>query len=187
MTRYKELCEEFSKEELRQVAIDRILRELPVNMKQAITEYLAAPTGIAAMPTVVYGCETSYVDLYRPTIDESGPQTRTRGDVDNCLCLDREGMYCFGIGIYDEKLPGSLTTSFSMMHFTFCVEAFDEHYIELRIKNMSGSIQISNANDRASYADAAKLAIERIVDAIKNPTTAYGSRAPFGFTTRQSQ
>jgi hypothetical protein len=187
MTGYKELCNVFFEEEPRRIAIERILRELPMTMRQAISDYLAAPTGIAAMPTILFDCQTLYVDLYRPLIDKFGARTWERCEVDHNLWFDHDGMPWFGIGIYIEKTPGALTTSMSMIHFTFCVEAFDEQSLELRIENLDGSIPIKNAHDRASYAGAAKLAIDRIMPDLRNATAGYGSRTPIGFINLQAQ
>jgi len=68
-----------------------------------------------------------------------------------------------------------------MIYFEFFVEEFDERSIELRIKNLDGKISIADAHDPASYANAAKAAIERIISDLKNPKAIRGPRAPIGF------
>ncbi len=74
-----------------------------------------------------------------------------------------------------------------MIYFTFYIEVFDENSVELRIKNLDGSIPIRNANDPVSYVDAAKLAMDRIKNDLKNPVAAYPSRGPIGFIKLRSQ
>ena len=69
-----------------------------------------------------------------------------------------------------------------MMRFLFYIEEFDAQSVELRIKNLAGTIPIKNAHDPANYGEAAKLAIGLLMNALKNPTAADGSRAPIGFT-----
>jgi len=181
LSAYEELCELFFKEDPHRAAIDRMIRELPVRMREAISDYIAAPAGIAVMPTIVFGRHTAYVDFYRPLVGHSGGQIWERCDPDHCLGLDLEGRYWFGIGIYMEHVLGAMTTMFPMIHFIFCVKAFDETSVELVIKNLDGSIPIKNANDPASYADAAELAIDRIMNHLKTPAAAFESRRPIGF------
>jgi hypothetical protein len=179
MAGYEELCQAYLEAEPRWIATDRMLRELPHKMRQAISDHLAAPTGTAGLPTMVSHCPTAYVDLFRPTIDQNGQQEWERSTADRCLWADKDGIYCFGIGVCIEKSRGSLDAS--MIYFTFSVEAFDDRSIKLQIKNLDGSIVIDNIHDPASYANAAAVATARIVTSLKNPTTALGSRAPIGF------
>jgi hypothetical protein len=179
MTGYEELCQAYFEVEPRWIATDRMLRELPHKMREAISDHLAAPTGNAGLPTMVSHCATAYVDLFRPMIDQNGQQEWERSTADRCLWAGNDGIYCFGIGVCIEKSPGALDAS--MIYFTFSVEAFDDRSIKLQIKNLDGSIVIENAGDAASYANAAAVATARIVASLKNPTAALGSRAPIGF------
>jgi hypothetical protein len=164
MMTYKELCKAFFDELPRREAIDRMLRELPAKMAQAISDHLGAPNGC--------------VGLYQPVADQMGHRTWQPCESD-CLQADYDGIYGFCVGIRAQNQPGSL--DFSMMYIQFTVEEFDEHSIELRIRNMDGSISIADAHDTASYATAAKITIERIMSDLRNPTALRGSRAPIGF------
>jgi hypothetical protein len=179
MSGYEELCQAYFEAEPRWIATDRMLRELPQKMRQAISDHLAAPTGTARLPTTVSGCPTAYVDLFRPTIDQNAQQEWERSTADRCLWADKDGIYCFGIGVCIEKSRGALDAS--MIYFTFSVEAFDDRSIKLQIKNLDGSIVIENVGDPASYANAAADATTRIVASLKNPTAGLGSNAPIGF------
>ena len=135
-----------------------MLREIPLKMKKAISDNLSPPTEIAAMPTMLFGCDTAYVDFYCPVFDKNGERTWERCEANSCLRFDHDGVPWFGIGIYIEKTPGVLTTSTSMMRFLFYIEEFDAQSVELRIKNLAGTIPIKNAHDPANYGEAAKLA-----------------------------
>jgi hypothetical protein len=168
MTTYKELCEAFFKEQPRRIAIDRTLRELPAKMRQAISDHLAAPSG--------------YVELNKQMSNEAGHRDWQRCE-DDCLQVDKDGIYNFSICIRAGSQPGSL--NYSTMYFTFSIEEFDEHSIELQIKNLDGTISIADASDPASYANAAKLSIERLMDHLKNPKPLRGTRAPMGFGHRE--
>jgi hypothetical protein len=180
MTEYDDLCQAWFEEEPRRIAIDRVLRQLPLNMKEAISAHLAPPMGHAVMPTKLYNAQTAYVELYWPVLDVSGKRTWERCGADNCLRPDNQGIYTFHIGICIEKTRGSLNAS--MIYFTFTVEAFDDRFVELQIKNLDGLIRIDNVNDPASYRNAAKLAIDRLIADLRNPTTERWSRVPLGFT-----
>lgn len=161
MTAYQDLCKAFDHQLPRWEAIDRVLRSLPAKMKQAISTYLSAPAGSVA--------------LYQPMIDQAGhPKWEACGD--DCLQVDHEGIYGFAIGVQLEK--------FSMAYFQFTVEEFDEKSVVLKIKNLDGSISISDAHEPASYANAAKETIERLLSDLKNPKPMRGSRAPIGFVSR---
>jgi hypothetical protein len=167
MTAYKELCKAFFTELPRREAIDRMLRELPAKMAQAISDYLAAPSG--------------YVEPCKTAIDRVGRRTWQRCE-DDCLQADSDGVYGFCISVRAEYDPGSL--NHSIMYFAFSVEDFDEQSIQLRIKNLDGKISIADAHDPASYANAAKATIERLVSNLKNPKATSGSRAPIGFVSQ---
>jgi len=181
MTRYEDLCQAWLKEEPRRLAIDRILRELPMRMRDAITAYLAPPSGIAQMPTTMYREQTAFVELYSPVSDQIGTTTWERCGAGQSMRPDRGGIYSFHIGICIEKAPDSLAAS--MIYFTFSVESFDDQFIELKIKNLDGSIRIDEVEDPTSYMSAAKTAMERLMDDLKNPRFEYWSRAPMGFTS----
>lgn len=90
MSAYEDLRELFLVEMPRREAIDLILRALPIKMKQAISYYLAAPSGTAPWPTTFYRCPTTYVDFYSPLTDQNGHQTWERCEGDRCLWLERE-------------------------------------------------------------------------------------------------
>jgi hypothetical protein len=164
MTTYKELCKAFFDELPWREAIDRMLRELPAKMAQAISDHLGAPNGC--------------VGLYQPVADQMGHRTWQPCESD-CLQADYDGIYGFCVGIRVQNQPGSL--AYSMMWFQFTIEEFDERSIELRIRNMDGSISIADAHDAAGYGNAARVAIERIMSDLQNPTAIRGSRAPIGF------
>lgn len=174
MVTYDELCKTFLKEVPRREAIDQMLRELPAKMAQAISESLGAPNGT--------------VGLCRRVIDQMGHQMWEACEND-CLQTDQDGIYEFGVSLrtgFQAVAPGASTyhvsLKYSIMYFQFSIEEFDESSVELRIKNLDGSIPIDNVHDPASYAGAAKLAIERLMDNLKNPKPMRGSRAPIGFS-----
>jgi hypothetical protein len=168
MTTYKELCEAFFNGEPRRLAIDRILRELPTKMKQAISDHLGAPSG--------------YVELYKQMSNEAGHPEWQRCE-DDCLQVDDDGIYNFSLGVRASVHSGSL--NYAIMYFSFYVEEFDEHSIELQIKNLDGMISIADVSDAASYANAAKLSIERVMDHLENPKPLRGTRTPMGFGHRE--
>jgi hypothetical protein len=51
---YEEFCKQIFKEGPRRSAIDRVVRERPVRMRQAIGDYIAAPAAIAGTPTIIF-------------------------------------------------------------------------------------------------------------------------------------
>lgn len=164
MTTYQDLCKVFAKEAPRRQAIDRMLRELPAKMAQAISNYLAAPIGC--------------VRLYHPMVDQQGRQVwQVCGD--DCLHAEYNGIFGFCVGIRTEFESGTL--SYSTLYFEFSVEEFDEKSMELRIKKLDGVISIANAQEPASYADAAKTAIDLLLRDLENPKRMRGSRSPIGF------
>lgn len=179
MSAYEELRELFLAEMPRREAIDLILRMLPIKMKQAISDYLEPPSGNAMWPTTVYRCPTTYVDFYSPLNNKNGHQTWERCEGDCCLRLEHGGIYSFTIGVCIENTPGSMPAT--MLYFTFSVEKFDEQSVELQIKNLDGAILIDDVKDPRSYANAAKVSIDRLVSDLKNPLSARGS---IGFVTR---
>ena len=77
------------------------------------------------MPTMLFGCDTAYVDFYCPVFDKNGERTWERCEANSCLRFDHDGVPWFGIGIYIEKRPAFFTTSTSMMRFLFYIEEFD--------------------------------------------------------------
>jgi hypothetical protein len=172
MTTYSELRAAFLNEVPRRAAVDKMLRELPAKMVQAISDYLRTPSGT--------------VGLCCPVFDQMGHRTWQACENDY-LGIDRDGIPQFGISIntaFDPDASNStfvISANFWIMYFQFIVEKFDEKSVELRIENLDGAIPISNAHDPASYADAAKLAIDRLMDDLKNPKPMHGSRAPIGF------
>ena len=184
MAVYEDLCTAVFQDLPRREAIARTLRELPAKMKQAISDNLAAPTGVAKFPTGLFHCPTNYVDFYRVAIDQNGHRTRDREDCesDGVLLEDTSGVYNFCIGICLEATPGSYSAV--MIYFTFLVEEFDENSVTLSIKNLDGQISISDVHDAASYGHAAKVAIDRLMEDLRDPTSARGSRAPIGFHAR---
>jgi hypothetical protein len=164
MTIYEDLCRIYFEEEERRIAIDRLLRELPKKMAQAVNDYLAPPNSCVGLYPFLAGQNMN--ELWRQPCD-----------VDDALLVKDDGRYAFTVGITVKREPGSVP---SMIFFSFCVEKFDEKSVELQIKNMSGSIRIDDAHDASGYAKAAKEAIDRIIGELKNPGAADGRR-PIGF------
>jgi hypothetical protein len=180
MTRYQELSRTWFEEQPRRLAIDRILRALPTNMRDAIRSQLEAPSGLAQLPTTIHETHTGYVELYWPRHDPIDGQKWDRCEPDCSLRPDEHGVYSFHVGICAEKGDGFQNSS--MLYVTFTVEAFDDRSLELQIRNLDGTITIDDANSLASYSNAAKEAIDRLLVDLKNPRTARGSRSPIGFT-----
>jgi hypothetical protein len=176
MTGYEDFCQLWFDEQPRRDAIDRMLRELPMKMAQAISDHLAARRGPAKLPSALYHKSMGYVGLYWPVFDENGGQRWEPCEFDRYLRPD-DGVYSFCIGICVENSSTS-----RMLFFTLHVEEFGDRSIELRVKNLDGSISIEDARDPASYANAARTVIERISNDMKNPMGLRGSRAPIGFT-----
>jgi hypothetical protein len=181
VTEYDKLCQAYFELEPRQIAIDRMLRELPLEMRQAISDHLGVPQGAAPPPTMVSHISTAYVDLFWPVVDHRGQRTWKRCDPSDCLRTTADDVYAFCIGICIEKERGSPNAS--MVYFTFDVEEFDDHSIKLQIENLDGSIVIDNARDPASYAKAAAVATERIISFMKSSGKISGGRTPIGFVS----
>ena len=149
-------------------------------MRDAIRSHLEVPNGPAELPTAIYEAFTGYVELYWPRRDQIGGRKWERCDPDSSLRPDADGVYSFHVGICVENGKGF--PSYSMLYVTFSVEAFDDRSFELKIKNLSGTIKIDDANNPASYLNAAKEVIDRLLVDLKNPRTARGARSPIGFT-----
>jgi hypothetical protein len=77
--------------------------------------------------------------------------------------------------------PSGFGWTISQFYFQFTVEEYDDKSIELRIKNLDGTISIADPQDTRSYADAARVSIERLLSDLKNPKPMRGSRSPIGF------
>lgn len=164
MTKYREFWKAFSDEAPRREVIDRILRELPMKMAQAISDYLAAPSGS--------------IGLFRCVVDNNGHRRWVLCGVTDCLQTDRDGIHQFSVGI---STGGPINSDYRIIYIQFNVEEFDEKSVALRINNLAGVISIADAHDSASYADAAKIATELLINDLKNPKPLRGSRSPIGF------
>jgi hypothetical protein len=95
VTEYEKLCQAYFELEPRQIAIDRMLRTLPLKMRQAISDHLTVPQGAAALPTTVSRIQTAYVDLFWPVADHGGQRTWERCDAEHCLRTSADGIYAF--------------------------------------------------------------------------------------------
>ena|ERR1700733_14298282 len=115
---------------------------------------------------------------YRPLIDQDGQRTWERCEPNRYFRVDRDGIYCFSIGINVQHGPGSLDAPF--MYFTFSVENFDEQSIEPLVTNSDGIVQIG-VNDPDSYAKAAEATVAPIISDLQRPKLVLGARAPLGF------
>jgi hypothetical protein len=178
MTRYQDLCDAYFEWEPQQVEINRIFREVPPRMKQAILGHLQPPSVTAEMPTHFLKTPTGYADLYRKGFDQNGEKTWERCPDHECLTLRADGIRQFVIGVCMERTPESLTSS--MMYFTFSIESVDLQSVDLRVENLDSKILI-DLRDPSGFAKAAAQTIDLLIDFLKSPSGSHGNRTPIGF------
>lgn len=178
MTRYDDLCDAYFEWEPRAIVKDQIIRELPLKMREAIKDYLAAPEGAAPFPTMIYNTPTLYVDFYRREFDHNGARKHERCGPDHCVQIERDGICHFTIGIWMAQSPAHLPGS--MAYLTMRVEDVGTNRVDLTVENLSGLIAIE-LRDPASYASAAATIIDRLTASLRDQTTPTGRAAPIGF------
>jgi hypothetical protein len=180
MTRYEELCEAHFAAEPRLLAIDAVFRELPLKMKQALTEHLEVPTGAAEMPTALAGRPTSYVEIYRQEFDQNDKKIWEPCSPNDYLQVDGEGICHFTIGICAE-LKSEHMLHASMMFLEFTIESVDEQSAELQFAKTGYKIPVDLCNP-TGYADAAALVTTYLLERMKNPpAAARGLQGRIGF------
>jgi hypothetical protein len=175
MTKYEELCQTYFAWEPRQVAIDAIFREIPQKMKQALSDHLAVPSTPASMTA---GHATSYVELYRPRVVESGQRSWELCPPDAYLQVDSKGICHFTIGICLEQRPA--TMAYSLIYLEFTIESVDEQSAELQFAKTGHTIPIDLRNP-AGYLDAAALVTTYVLESLRDPPGSRGLRGPIGF------
>lgn len=179
MTRYEELCDACMKREPQALAIDRIYRDLPLRLRQAISDYLGAPAGSAMFPEGAMKTPTAYVDFYRRGIDVvSGKQRTERCERDECLVLDSDKIPYFTLGIWVERAPHSMQGWWLFLKIS--IESANEESADITIENQPGRITI-NLRDADGYAAVAATIIDRLIECMKQAGEGRGPYGSIGF------
>jgi hypothetical protein len=156
----------------RREAVDRLIREMPQKMKEALVEQLDAPKGLSHHASDWFQESTEYVDFYRPILRDDGSRWWDREG-----CAQGDGVYtddagvhgfCLGIVFESEDSPWFAT------FVTYSIEEFDERSAKLSIKNLDGDIPITDANDPNCYAHAARTSVDRLIDSLSLKTRKIG-------------
>jgi hypothetical protein len=184
MTIYHELREILVASYPLQMAIDQALRNFPRKLKIAIRDYTGAPTGFSGQGRLWFGCDTEYLDLYKPVFDQNGHRhfVRDPGDIGDGLYIEGGEIYKCCIGIcFDADRECDIAIS----HIVFSICDFDRKSITFCIDNLDGNITVEDVNNSASYTAAAKTVVDNLIEHAKSPLPRRGLRAPIGFHCRQ--
>ena len=109
----------------------------------------------------------------------------TPNSVSDGLFIEADDVYkcCIGICFDNKVAPHAIT----MTYMVVSIEEFDERTITFCIANLDGTITVADVNDPASYDQAAKLTIDRLMEYAKSPASMSGLRSPLGFRPLQGR
>jgi hypothetical protein len=184
MTRYNDFCAEFFAQEPQAVEIDRIFRQTPVLMRDAIRRHFEPPDEVPVFPMPLAGKPTSYVSLYRPGLDQNGEKHWEQCGGDEGLLVGSDEIGRFVIGVFMQNPSTSM--EWSRTFFTFSIESVTLKSVVLQIEKWPGEILIEPFDEKG-FLKAAEKAVDSFLAILKKLSEKPGNRNAIGFRVQRNE
>ena len=183
MTRYNDFCAAFFAQEPQAVEIDRIFRETPRLMRDAIRHHLEPPDEPVGFPMAFAGKPINYVALYRCGFDQNDGRHWEQCTDEECLLIGSDEIRRFIIGIFMQNPENSM--EYSTIFFTFSIESVTLKSVSLRIEKWPDEILIEPF-DQSGILKAAKKAVDCFFAILKKMAEDPADRSQIGFRIQRS-
>jgi hypothetical protein len=144
------------------------------------TKRLGVPEGSAQYATEISGIPTKYVELYRLNTQPNGLKTPAPLNVDEGFYFANEHYrFCIGVCVERPESPSD-----GAVFVEFRVEECGELWATLVVENIQGSIHVADIRDTKSFDEAAAVALNLVMTAMKDRREKSKKPVQIGFHTR---